>query len=177
MVDIQEDYLKWFLSKAQIVSVAAGLFIKFDLRVSKPDSQMSVSHMFSRKWNRHLLHRYLTLSTKKWFKKARMEMKLTQHVNVFLCRRTFPQWTCVPTRSYWTPKPRQPCCRQTLNCKCRYLRKRTKFSSDFINDELSLDPFFFFFGTFPPRWQSAVQTYTTSLWCSPWNRSWPGTLI
>lgn len=33
MVDIQEDYLKWFLSKAQIVSVAAGLIINFDLRV------------------------------------------------------------------------------------------------------------------------------------------------
>lgn len=29
MVDIQEDYLKWFLSKAQIVSVAAGFIIKF----------------------------------------------------------------------------------------------------------------------------------------------------
>lgn len=38
MVDIQEDYLKWFLSKAQIVSVAAGLIINFDLKIS--DSQM-----------------------------------------------------------------------------------------------------------------------------------------
>lgn len=68
MVDIQEDYLKWFLSKAQIVSVAAGLIINFDLRVSEPDSQMSFSRMFSRKWNRHLLHRYFMLTTKKWFK-------------------------------------------------------------------------------------------------------------
>lgn len=33
MVDIQEDYLKWFLSKAQIVSVAAGLIISFDFSV------------------------------------------------------------------------------------------------------------------------------------------------
>lgn len=29
MVDIQEDYLKWFLSKAQIVSVAAALNINY----------------------------------------------------------------------------------------------------------------------------------------------------
>lgn len=29
MVDIQEDYLNWFLSKAQIVSVAARLIINF----------------------------------------------------------------------------------------------------------------------------------------------------
>lgn len=35
-------------------------------------------------------------------------------------RETFPQWTYVPTRSYWTHKPRQPCCKPTLNCKCRY---------------------------------------------------------
>lgn len=68
MVDIQEDYLKWFLSKAQIVSVVAGLIINFDLRVSEPDSRMSFSHVFSRKWNHHLLHRYLMLTTKKWFK-------------------------------------------------------------------------------------------------------------
>lgn len=31
MVDIQEDYLKWFLSKAQIVSVAAALNINYYL--------------------------------------------------------------------------------------------------------------------------------------------------
>lgn len=47
MVDIQEDYLKWFLSKAQIVSVAAALIIKSDITVSEPDSQMAFfSHVF-----------------------------------------------------------------------------------------------------------------------------------
>lgn len=67
MVDIQEDYLKWFLSKAQIVS-AVALINNFYLRVCEPDSKMFFSHLFFRRWNRHLFPRYLMLTNTKWFK-------------------------------------------------------------------------------------------------------------
>lgn len=97
MVDIQEDYLKWFLSKAQIVSVAASLTMNFDIRVSEPDSQMSFSRMFSRKWNRHLLHRYLMLTTKKGFKTSGWKWSLLSTFTSFCADRlSLSEPVCLP---------------------------------------------------------------------------------
>lgn len=80
--------------------------------------------MFSRKWDHPHRHRY-QLYRLKLNILHKMERK-----NIFpiykctvlffcLCRVTFPQWTYVPTHSYWTLKPRQPCCKLMPSCKCR----------------------------------------------------------
>lgn len=60
MVDIQEDYLNWFLSKAQIVSVAARLIINFKYLYKILKCLLLLR--FWRKWNHPLVHRYSALT-------------------------------------------------------------------------------------------------------------------
>lgn len=126
LVDIQEDYLKWFLSKAEIVST--------DI-VSIPGYSAESWISCHVKWLCFLLcfleSGIILPFTGTWLKDWTCNILfiwpfwnvicVLSVFPLFLCRATFPQWTYVPTRSYWTLKPRQPCCKQMLNCKCRYL--------------------------------------------------------